>query len=231
LGAASDHRWSGLVRIGDLLHPSAPGDSWLFAPDAAHDYDRDPKADSWTHHWIFFHPRAHWIPWLGRWQVRGPGIGHLPIGLAFAEAFHLVQTASLTGGALADAQAMHASEGLLLAILDSIGPPPSETPLVQAAKGLIASRFTEDLSVGDIARAVGCSASHLAHRFKQELGQGPIAFRDNLRMQRAAELLRTTGMPVATIAAEIGYADPLYFSRVFRKQRGESPTSFRHGPE
>lgn len=56
---------------------------------------------------------------------------------------------------------------------------------------------------------------------------GVIAFRDAARVQRAGQLLRTTGMPVAAVARAVGYPDQLYFARVFRRRTGASPSAWR----
>jgi YesN/AraC family two-component response regulator len=50
---------------------------------------------------------------------------------------------------------------------------------------------------------------------------------NRLRMQRACELLQTTGRPVLEIGCKVGYNDPYYFSRAFKKIIGVSPNEYR----
>jgi AraC family transcriptional regulator of arabinose operon len=63
--------------------------------------------------------------------------------------------------------------------------------------------------------------------FKRHYGTSPMAYFSELRMQRARELLSFTKMSVKEIAAELGFDDPLYFSRAFKKVSGMSPRDYR----
>ena len=74
---------------------------------------------------------------------------------------------------------------------------------------------------------VGLSASHYAALFRRATGYGVLEYQTRLRMALARELLDTTDRSVASIAREIGYTDPLYFSRHFTKVHGASPTAYR----
>jgi AraC-like DNA-binding protein len=95
-----------------------------------------------------------------------------------------------------------------------------------------AMRYLEDrvdgtISVSELASLVGVSASHLSSLFRQATGGGPAAFHASLKMARARVLLDTTEIGIAEVAAAVGYADPLYFSRHFRKLHGLSPSAYR----
>lgn len=75
-----------------------------------------------------------------------------------------------------------------------------------------------------LAQVAGCSPSHCRRLFQAATGMGPVTYFTRQRMQRAAELLAETSMGVAAVAAEMGYADPYHFSRVFRRIIGRPPS-------
>lgn len=98
---------------------------------------------------------------------------------------------------------------------------------VERAMRLVAERVAEPDSVADVAHAVGLSPSHLEALVREVTGGGVIAYRTALRMARARTLLDTTTLPVGRIGREVGYPDPLYFSRAFARAHGVSPSAYR----
>lgn len=98
-----------------------------------------------------------------------------------------------------------------------------------------AIRFLEDnidrtVSVGELSALVGLSPSHLSAQFRRASGGGVTAYHQGLKMARARALLDTTELTVAQVARSVGYNDPLYFSRQFRKAHDLSPTQYRQSP-
>jgi AraC family transcriptional regulator of arabinose operon len=100
-------------------------------------------------------------------------------------------------------------------------------PRVQAACRWITQHLSEDLGLDEVAREVHLSPSRLAQLFREHTGLSLLRWREDQRLQMARHLLQTTGTPVSRISAMVGYDDQLYFSRVFRKRVGVSPTEFR----
>lgn len=84
----------------------------------------------------------------------------------------------------------------------------------------------EALSTEEIARLCNMSLSNLKKVFTRYAGMGVARYFTEMKMQRAAELLRT-GKRVGEVAAELGYGDQNYFSTVFRRIRGTPPGSYR----
>jgi AraC-like DNA-binding protein len=87
----------------------------------------------------------------------------------------------------------------------------------------VATRF----SVGELAGIAGLSASHYAALFRRATGYGPLEYQIRLRMGLARELLDTTSRTISSIAHQVGYDDPLYFSRQFRRIHAMSPSEYR----
>ncbi len=99
---------------------------------------------------------------------------------------------------------------------------------VQQAKSYIEQHFMEaDLSLNDIATLINLSPSHVSTIFAQETGQTFKDYLTEIRIQKAKELLRITDLRSSEISEQVGYNDPHYFSFVFKKNTGFSPSEFR----
>ncbi|MCR5057238.1 MAG: response regulator [Clostridiales bacterium] len=85
----------------------------------------------------------------------------------------------------------------------------------------------EELSLNTLAAQVNFSPNHLSSIFKQETGQPFIKYLTDYRMDMAKELLRRTSKKSNEIGIMVGYKDPHYFSYLFKKTQGVTPTQFR----
>lgn len=83
------------------------------------------------------------------------------------------------------------------------------------------------LTVEDMACLTHLSVSHFSKLFRKSTGMPPIDYFIHLKMQKACHLLRTTDLRIKQIAALLGYEDPYYFSRLFKKNNNNSPEEFR----
>ena len=96
-----------------------------------------------------------------------------------------------------------------------------------------ALRYVEDhyndsnIGIDTICRELGVSAAYFSTVFKKETGKTFISYLTDYRMERAVELLLTTTDRTYMIAEKTGYAEPNYFSYVFKKRFGMSPTAYR----
>ena len=86
---------------------------------------------------------------------------------------------------------------------------------------------TPDLKIDNIADAMGMSRSVLYTKIKQQLGMTPIDFVRHVRIMRACELLKDTDEPLSSVAFAVGFSDPKYFSKVFKRETGIVPTEYR----
>jgi AraC-like DNA-binding protein len=111
-------------------------------------------------------------------------------------------------------------------VVDRAMPAPGD-PL-QRAMAYLAERLDSTVRVADLASLVGVSPSHLSAMFRHATGGGVLAHHTALRMAQARNLLDTTDATVATIAREVGYPDPFYFSRHFKRMHEASPTEYRN---
>lgn len=87
--------------------------------------------------------------------------------------------------------------------------------------------FAENKEIADFAKICNLSPSRFAHLFAKKVGVSPHKYLINLRIKQAKYLLLNTNISLSNIAKSVGYDDSLYFSRVFKKYEGVSPSHFR----
>ena len=132
-----------------------------------------------------------------------------------------------------DALAPLAMEGLMLELLAAAGrcPVTSADPRparwLRQARDLVQDRFAENLSLRDIALAVGVHPAHLARSFRQQYHCTIGDFVRNLRMEQARHQLTTTDSPLCDIALAVGYSDQSHFTTAFKRHTGLTPSQFR----
>lgn len=105
-------------------------------------------------------------------------------------------------------------------------PANSSTQYVLNAIKYIQFHFSQDISIDDIADSVGVSRSHLYRVFMSNVGQSPIDYLTDYRINEACQLLRTSQLSISEIAVSVGFFDQFYFSRVFKKRKGIPPSRY-----
>ena len=208
------------------------GDAVLFAPGTAQDYSTDEAVGYWHLRWAHFRPRPHWQRWL-IWPEIAPGAGRVRLRDAHAEAvdtaFSRMLAASRLGGASGDDLAMNALEEALIRAFGFIGEgnPTGADPRVQRAARYLADHPEEPFNLVRLAAHCGISASRLSHLFRAGMGSTPQVFGEKLRLEHARQLLMQTRLTTGEIALEVGFSDPLYFSRRFKRAFGHPPAAAR----
>ncbi len=91
----------------------------------------------------------------------------------------------------------------------------------------IDAHLTQPLTLGELAGLANLSEYHLARMFRVSFGLPPAAWIARQRVERARTLLRTTGLPLAQVAAQCGYANASHFSHRFREAVGVAPAAYR----
>ena len=100
--------------------------------------------------------------------------------------------------------------------------------ILKTAVDFIDSHYMdEEISLNTVANVANVSSNHFSALFSQNMGQTFIEYLTTLRMNKAKELLRCTGMRSSEIAGEIGYKDAHYFSYLFKKTQGMTPSEYR----
>lgn len=102
---------------------------------------------------------------------------------------------------------------------------------VEQAIDYMQKNYDQKIKVNDLADYIGINRSYLTNSFRKIMNMSPQKFLITLRLDKAISLLRETALPIHTISAQVGYDDPLAFSKMFKQNYGISPTSFREAPE
>lgn len=123
-------------------------------------------------------------------------------------------------------------DGLAAALLARVRRLAAETPdpasrqIEQAAEWLH-KHFAQPISISELAERFGYSEGYFYRAFRRYTGQSPAAYLTQIRLQHAMQIMRHTTLTLDRIARVVGYRDPLYFSRLFRKLHGCAPSVWR----
>ena len=101
--------------------------------------------------------------------------------------------------------------------------------IVDIAKEYIKSNYNKALNLDDVSFYVNISPYYFSKIFKEGTGENFIEYLTNIRIDKAKELLNNTDYSMKEICALIGYSDPNYFSRSFKKNVGVTPTEYKEG--
>lgn len=98
---------------------------------------------------------------------------------------------------------------------------------IDYARKYFNEHYNEDISIEEYAQSRGMSVSWFLRNFKQMTTKSPMQYILTIRINNAVSMLETTDYNVTEISTIVGYDNPLYFSRIFKKQKGVSPSEYR----
>jgi len=101
------------------------------------------------------------------------------------------------------------------------------TRIFTRAKEYIWTNYSKDMTLNNLAKAVGISPYYLSHLFRKEMGISFLEYLTSVRLSIAKNLLNNTAMTVIDICLEVGYQDPSHFAKIFKKKEGVHPTEYR----
>lgn len=101
--------------------------------------------------------------------------------------------------------------------------------ITEKARKYIGDHFDRDLSLEEVAEYAGISPYYLSKLFKEAEGKNFVEYVTELRMEKAKELLKAGEGSIKEICVSVGYGDPNYFSRIFKRYMGQTPTEYREG--
>ena len=195
-------------------------------------------------HYEYFgkdNPEVYWVHFTGS-QVRSILKSHqIPLdenvfyagnsptyGYLFKEMILELQTCKVGYESLLS---MYLEQIFVLVQRTRLETPPTVSPHLQEEMGIakryFQDHYNEDINIEAYALSRNMSVSYFQKKFKEVTSTSPMQYILGIRISNAVSLLESTDYNVAEISAIIGYDNPLYFSRIFKKQKGVSPSDYR----
>ena len=208
------------------------GEVLIIPPNKAHAYHADDE-DPWSIHWAHFSgtAAASYASLLPPHEhvMMLPAGDFKAIANMFRESYRLASTGFTERTLLLVSHILRHTLGILFF---QIG-----TSLRGGARALahdltksiefMRANVACSLTLQELSRHAGLSPARFSSLFRDQTGSSPVEHHIRLRMQAACHYLDTTALSVKEVAAELGYDDPYYFSRIFQKTLGCSPLVYR----
>ncbi len=205
------------------------GEMFLIKPSQVVHYIADSN-DPWEYYWVGFNG-TYAQKVINNLPFKDNSPVYAPKDFDTCKEY-LYQIYENSGSSLSNSTAMLGYLYLFLAKLmeegNMISPVASVTQsnyVIEAIK-FIQFNYSTDISVDHIANAVGISRSHLYRVFVSNLGQSPIDYLTEYRINEACELLKNTNLSISQVAVSVGFFDQFYFSRVFKKIKKIPPSKY-----
>lgn len=210
-------------------YPLRVGDTFLVRPGQKVSYAAD-QINPWEYCWVGFYGSDAKMLLERTDFAQGAGVISTDFGDTLKES--LMDIVRSRGDREQDLVRMTGYLYITLSLLmdkSTVHGEAAETSLYYAQKAgeYISERYMEALTVEDLAARIGVSRSYLFRLFQDHYGLSPKEYITGVRMKVAKQLLLETAMPVGRVGGAVGYEDNLYFSSVFRKTVGVTPTEYR----
>lgn len=201
----------------------------LIPPGRSHAYGADSTAP-WSIFW--FHFEGAGVGQLLQWLIDSPEIQILPCRSpeSLRRQFHAVLSAVERGY---HEHTLLELSRVLIHVLTLLHRNPRHEPekrqveRIESVMDQMRQEIDQPQPLRHYATKAGLCVSQFSYLFKQHTGISPMNYQTEVRMQRACEYLDTSEASIKEIANLLGYEDPLYFSRAFKKCTGLSPTQYR----
>ncbi|MGF6823393.1 AraC family transcriptional regulator of arabinose operon [Microbacterium sp. ZKA21] len=209
--------------------PIVPGQILLVPPGQIHAYGASAD-DPWTVWWVHVAGVAL-SEFLSRHGVAGAEPVRTPSSFFQITALiaQIVTTLEVDMTEISQLRAAGTAWHLLTTIVTDKPVAKGMDQVLDDAAAAIRTRVQDKASTEDFAAAANVSVSHFAAQFRRRFGVSVGTYQRQIRMARARELFDLGTGTVGEVAREVGYDDPLYFSRQFTRTHGVSPRAYKDG--
>ena len=223
----------GTIFDGQNSFYATKGQLLLFSPQAIHHYHRSKESKYWSHKWIYFYPNPRWTQWLN-WSDTQQHIGKIKLQDQedideISNIFTQIEKDSQSHNAFKEDMAVSLLEYLLIKCISAEKREVSQVldSRIITVQNLITQDLSQNWTITELAQQVYLSTSRLSHLFSQIVGMSIMQWIENQRILETKKSLYFSDRSIAMLAKTVGYSDPLYFSKVFKKHTGLSPSQFR----
>lgn len=227
----------GFFQVGKEIYPLEKDQAFLITPGVESYYEAD-KEDPWSYIWIGFNGlKSYECISNAGFSKEEPTISInctdklISCISQMLDARQLTYANELKRGSLLMQFMAFIIEDYSLRDQEHINYDYSGAIYVKHAINFMSHNYSKKIKINDLANYIGINRSYLTNSFKKAMGVSPQEFLVTLRMNKAASLLQKTALPISTIATQVGYDDPLAFSKIFKQKYSVSPKAFREMPE
>lgn len=222
---------AGWTEIGDRRYDITPGHALVIPSHKPHIYSASLD-DPWTIYWVHFQGETayQFVQQLPDNQFVIPlhERVHKPVTETFEECYDALQVGFTMTQMIFCALALHRILAWIFFGNPHFQPSQLTLPLpIRRTLTFMQESLAVRLTLADMASCAGLSISHFSALFRHHMGISPMDYFIQIRMQHACHRIETSDDPIKDIAFELGYDDPYYFSRIFRKTIGVSPGKYR----
>ncbi|MEM0952862.1 MAG: AraC family transcriptional regulator [Pseudomonadota bacterium] len=220
----------GEARAGDWMGTISGGQAILLPQGLEHEYRARP-GQPWTVYWVHFQGRASaaLLQHLG-YREDAPRITlgiSAPLTAAFDSLMEVRHTGYSTRAFIHAASQLRQLLTQVAVDLDRETGRNAQGLDLEQIQAFMREHLDQSLRLEALARQAKLSKYHFLSRYKALTGYTPIKHFVNMKIERACRLLDATDLSVTDVAATLGYDDPMYFSRQFKKIIGHSPRRYR----
>lgn len=221
----------GKYYVSDQVYEITAGQIFLIYPGITTTYQADAE-DPWAYGWVGFsgHRSEAVLSQIGF------APDHLVISVENTEPLHKCILNMMGTHRITYANELYRTAELLRFFayiadhatgVNRTAPGYSKTVYAQLAMRYLDSNFASNIRIADLADHIGVDRSYLTKSFRDEYQISPQEYLIRLRMEKAEQLLTESTESISVIAAQVGYADALAFSKIFKQRTGSSPSEYR----
>lgn len=222
----------GIFCVGNKTYHLQKGQGFLIHPGIITYYQAD-KDDPWSYSWVGFKgTKAEALLRNANLSMESPIFNHSKVNtvkecidnMLFANEYEKAREIRILGFLYVFLSEIIEENGNEKSIEQSGD---RKEQYLRKAIEFMEMNYSRKISINDIARHTGLDRSYLGSIFKQQLDTSPQHYLMNLRMNKACEYMKDENLSIGDISRSVGYEDPLLFSKIFKKFKGQPPREFR----